>query len=202
MNIDDLKKTWREEMNADIPTDGLSYKTMIHDVTEIDRQARLGRNVIVGVTLAIIALFGFQLFVANPDMDLFQRIGMVGMAGLFCYFSYAMARSVTSSGDENWTLARRLEIEIEKIQKQVSLSRSMPIRLLLPMFLLVILMSFSGYYERTGSLVPSAQLTLYFAGTIVLFGGTAWGYIRSARRKLTPLLNKLTELQRQLSAEV
>jgi hypothetical protein len=201
MNIDDLKQNWREEMNADINTDSLSYETLVHDVSEIDRQARFGRNVIVCLTLAIIVLFGFVLFVAKPDLGLFERTGMIAMAGLFCYFSYAQIQSVMSSEVENWTLARRLEIEIEKIQKQVSLTRSMPLRLLLPMFLLVILISFSGYYERTGSLVPNSQLILYFAGCVVLFGGTAWGYLRSERKKLTPLLNKLRELQHQLMAD-
>lgn len=70
------------------------------------------------------------------------------------------------------------------------------------MFVVVIVSSFNGFYERMGSLVPDTQLLAYFAGAIVLFAGTVWELVRSERKKLTPLLDKSMNLRSQLKDEL
>lgn len=153
MQLDELKNTWREEMNAEVTPESFSYNKLVADVKKTDRGALFARNVIVTMTGALIVLFGFIWFLVKPDMNLPQHASMVLMLVLFCYLSSVMTTSLAIGSQDNWTMARRLDIEIENIQNQVSIFKSLPGRFVLPMFLVVILGSYGGYYARTGSLV-------------------------------------------------
>ncbi len=186
-------------MTTPIPVDSSAFTATVNEAKELDRQARFGRNVIVVLSIVLTLLILFVLFMIKPEMNLLQQISMVAMTILFWYLSVAMTRDLKTGKEENWTLATRLDIEIEKIGNQLSSYKSLPMRFLLPMFAVVVMGSYGGYYQRTGTLIPDANLAFYYAGAIVIFCGTAWGYLNSAKKKLSPLLDKLLDLRRQLA---
>lgn len=200
MILDDLKTVWREEISYSVRMEDLSMTAIVNDVTKTKREVRL-RDFWMIFALSVGALLDVLFgWLAQERVDWLTRLGtivfVVGTAAV-CV-TLIRARRVARSDD--WTLRSRIEIEIERLEKQSRLMNRVGTWFLFPMLIAIYLSSLGGYHARTGSYIPNAFGFVFYTGTAVLYGFTYWLVRREVRNKWEPLLGRLRGLLADLSA--
>jgi hypothetical protein len=198
MNIDDLKTTWREEMDNTSQIGNFSLSKITAEANELNRQTRFGGFIFALTAIGMSSIIGLVWFGGVVEHTPIRFFGNIAMPLLYAYVAYLYFNSAKASSEEGWTLATRLASEIEKKEKQFKLYSGLPFRFVLPAFSLILITSYAGYQQRTGNYMPDTGLFLLFLGSMVLFSITLWGLKWEKRKKITPMLNKLQALQAEL----
>ena len=198
MKLDDLKAAWKQEIDQSVQLEGPAMTTIMSDMKKIDREVRF-RDFCMIFSLAMGALL-YLIFgwLTQESVDSLARIGVLVFIGATTVMCVALvrARSVTRSDD--WTLRSRIEIEIERLQKQRRLMNRVGYWFLLPMLIANGVSLLGGHHARTGSLVPDATGMAVFATCILAYGFTYWFVRRETRRKWDPVLARLQRLHTDL----
>jgi hypothetical protein len=198
MKLDDLKATWKQEIDQSVQVGDTAMTTIMSDVKKIDREVRF-RDFWMIFALAISALL-YLIFgwLTQESVDSLARIGVLVFIGATTVMCVALirARSVTRSDD--WTLRSRIEMEIEKLEKQRRLMNRVGYWFLLPMLIANGVSMLGGHHARTGSLVPDASGMAVFASSILVYGFTYWFVRRETQRKWDPVLARLQRLHADL----
>jgi hypothetical protein len=198
MKLDDLKAAWKQEIDQSVRVEGPPMTTIMSDVKKIDREVRF-RDFSMIFALAMGALL-YLIFgwLTQENVDSLSRLGVLVFIGATTVMCVALirARSVTRSDD--WTLRSRIEMEIEKLEKQRRLMNRVGYWFLLPMLIANGVSLLGGHHARTGSLVPDASGMAIFAFCGLLYGFTYW-YVRwETKRKWDPVLARLRRLHADL----
>jgi len=198
MQLDDLKAAWKQEIDQSGRVEGPKMTTLMGDVKKIDREVRF-RDFWMIFALATAALL-YLIFgwLTQENVDALSRIGVLMFIGATTVTCVALirARSVTRSDD--WTLRSRIEMEIEKLQKQRLLMDRVGYWFLLPMLIVNGISLLCSHHARTGSLIPDALGMAVFASCILVFGLTYWLVRRETKRKWGPVLARLQRLHADL----
>lgn len=198
MKLDDLKAAWKQEIDQSVQLEGPAMTTIMSDMKKIDREVRF-RDFCMIFSLAMGALL-YLIFgwLTQESVDSLARIGVLVFIGATTVMCVALvrARSVTRSDD--WTLRSRIEIEIERLQKQRRLMNRVGYWFLLPMLIANGVSLLGGHHARTGSLVPDATGMAVFATCILAYGFTYWFVRRETQRKWDPVLARLQRLHTDL----
>jgi drug/metabolite transporter (DMT)-like permease len=201
MKLDDLKAAWREEIAQSVRTEDLPMTAIMSDVKKINREVGF-RDFWMIFALAMGALeyliFGWLI---RENVDSLSRLGVLVFIAAAAVMSVALirARSVTRSDD--WTLRFRIEVEIEKLQKQEKLMNRVGYWFLLPMLIANGISLLGGHHARTGSLLPDTPELLIFASCGLVYGLTYWLVRREVKRKWSPVLARLRRLHTDLLGE-
>lgn len=198
MKLEDLKAAWKQEIDQSVQLEGPAMTTIMSDMKKIDREVRF-RDFCMIFSLAMGALL-YLIFgwLTQESVDSPARIGVLVFIGATTVMCVALirARSVTRSDD--WTLRSRIEIEIERLQKQRRLMNRVGYWFLLPMLIANGVSLLGGHHARTGSLVPDAMGMAVFATCILAYGFTYWFVRRETQRKWDPVLARLQRLHADL----
>ena len=198
MKLEDLKAAWKQEIDQSVQLEGPAMTTIMSDMKKIDREVRF-RDFCMIFSLAMGALL-YLIFgwLTQESVDSLARIGVLVFIGATTVMCVALirARSVTRSDD--WTLRSRIEIEIERLQKQRRLMNRVGYWFLLPMLIANGESLLGGHHARTGSLVPDAMGMAVFATCILAYGFTYWFVRRETQRKWDPVLARLQRLHADL----
>jgi drug/metabolite transporter (DMT)-like permease len=198
MKMDDLKAAWKQEIDQSVLVEGPSMTTIMSDVKKIDREVRF-RDFCMIFALAIGALL-YLIFgwLTQENVDSLSRLGVLVFIAATTVMSVALlrARSVTRSDD--WTLRSRIEMEIEKLEKQRRLMNRVGYWFLLPMLIANGISLLGGHHTRTESLVPDASGMAIFASCGLVYGFTYWLVRRETKRKWDPVLARLQRLHADL----
>ena len=199
MKLDDLKAAWKQEIEQSVQAeDPAMTTTIMSDVKKIDREVRFRDFWMIfalGMGGLLYLIFGW---LTRESVDWLSRIGVLVFIGATTVMSVALirARSVTRSDD--WTLRSRIEMEIEKLEKQRRLMNRVGYWFLVPMLIANWVSLLGGRHGRAGSLVPDASGLAVFAACLLAYGLTYW-YVRwEAKRKLDPVLARLQKLHTDL----
>jgi hypothetical protein len=198
MKLDDLKASWKQEIDRSVRVEGPAMTTIMSDVKKINREVRF-RDFSMIFALAMGALL-YLIFgwLTQENVDSLSRLGVLVFIGATTVMCVALirARSVTRSDD--WTLRSRIEMEIEKLEKQRRLMNRVGYWFLLPMLMANGISLLGGHHARTGSLVPDASGMAIFAFCGLLYGFTYWFVRRETKRKWDPVLARLQRLHADL----
>ncbi len=200
MKLDDLKAAWEQEIHQSVRVEGPSMTTITSDVKKIYREVRF-RDFWMIFALAMAAvlylIFGW---LTQEKVDWLSRLGALGFIAATTVMSVALlrARSVTRSDD--WTLRSRIEMEIEKLEKQRRLMNRVGYWLLLPMLIANGISLLGGHHARTGSVVPDASGMAIFVSCGLVYGFTYWLVRRETKRKWDPVLARLQRLPADLES--
>ena len=198
MKLEDLKAAWKQEIDQSVQLEGPAMTTIMSDMKKIDREVRF-RDFCMIFSLAMGALL-YLIFgwLTQESVDSLARIGVLVFIGATTVMCVALirARSVTRSDD--WTLRSRIEIEIERLQKQRRLMNRVGYWFLLPMLIANGVSLLGGHHARAGSLVPDAMGMAVFATCILAYGFTYWFVRRETQRKWDPVLARLQRLHADL----
>lgn len=195
MELDDLKTIWKQEMTMQTQT--IDFNSIRTQVDAYDRRAKVSWALELFACAAIVVAVGFGWFVTEQPGILFQ-IGMVAMivSVILIAGKIVFNRRVTSI--DNWTLVGKINVQIEKREKEAKLLNSVALWYLTPLFVAVILSSYGGYAHRTGSYIPDAGLWIYWAVCLVLYIGIYFFNLRQVKTKIKPILDQLYALRDQL----
>jgi drug/metabolite transporter (DMT)-like permease len=198
MKLDDLKAAWKQEIDQSVLVEGPSMTTIMSDVKKIDREVRF-RDFWMIFALAMGALL-YLIFgwLTQENVDSLSRLGVLVFIAATTVMSVSLlrARSVTRSDD--WTLRSRIEMEIEKLERQRRLMNRVGYWFLLPMLIANGVALVGGHHARTGSLVPDALGMAIFASCGLLYGFTYWLVRRETKRKWDSILARLQRLHADL----
>ena len=198
MQLDDLKTAWKEEINQSFRAEDLSMKNIISDAAEIERSVRFRDFwmifALVGGGLLYL-VFGWW---AQEKVDWLSRLSVLAFIAATAVVCVALflARRVTRSDD--WTLRSRIEMEIEKLEKQHRLMNRVGYWFLLPMLIANGLASLGGYDVGAGDHVAGATGWVMFATHGVLYGFVYWFVRHELKRKWDPVLVRLRGLHADL----
>lgn len=200
MKLDDLKTAWIEEMSYSTRTEDLSMTAILNDVTRTKREVRLRDFWMIfalGAGAVINVLFGW---LTQEKVDWLTRSGIIAFVIGTSAVCVSLIRARTVERADDWTLRSRIEIEIERLEKQSRLMNRVGAWFLIPMLIAIDLSSLGGYHTRTGSYLPSTFGYVFYGGTAVLYGFTYWLVRREVKNKWQPLLERLQRLLADLSA--
>jgi amino acid transporter len=199
MKLDDLKAAWKEELDQSFRAEDLSMKAIMSDVTKIDRAIRFRDFCMIFALVLGALLYLIFGWLTQERVDLLSRFSVLAFIAATAVVSVALLRARRTTRSDDWTLRSRLEMEIEKLEKQRRLMNRVGYWFLLPMLIANGLSSLGGYDVRTGGHVPHATGWALFAGCGVLYGFTYWLVRREVTKKWDPLLARLRRLLADLS---
>jgi drug/metabolite transporter (DMT)-like permease len=198
MKLDDLKAAWKEEIDQSVRAEGLPMTAIMDDVKKINREVRF-RDFWMIFGLALGAL-GYLIFgwLTQENVDSLSRLGVLVFIAATTVMSVALLRARSVNRSDDWTLRSRIEMEIEKLEKQRRLMNRVGYWFLLPMLIANGISLLGGHHARTGSLVPDAQGMAIFATCGLVYGFTYWLVRRETKRKWDPVLARLQRLHTDL----
>ena len=198
MKLDDLKAAWKEEIDQSVRAEGLPMTAIMDDVKKINREVRF-RDFWMIFGLALGAL-GYLIFgwLTQENVDSLSRLGVLVFIAATTVMSVALLRARSVDRSDDWTLRSRIEMEIEKLEKQRRLMNRVGYWFLLPMLIANGISLLGGNHARAGSLVPDASGMAIFASCGLVYGLTYW-YVRwETKRKWDPVLARLQRLHADL----
>ena len=198
MKLDDLKAAWKEEIDQSVRAEGLPMTAIMDDVKKINREVRF-RDFWMIFGLALGAL-GYLIFgwLTQENVDSLSRLGVLVFIAATTVMSVALLRARSVNRSDDWTLRSRIEMEIEKLEKQRRLMNRVGHWFLLPMLIANGISLLGGHHARTGSLVPDASGMAIFASYGLVYGFTYWLVRRETKRKWDPVLARLQRLHADL----
>ena len=200
MKLDDLKAAWKQEIDQSVQVEEPAMTTIISDVKKLDREVRF-RDFWMIFALAMGALL-YLIFgwLTQDSVDSLSRIGVLVFIGATTVMCIALIRARTVTRSDDWTLRSRVEMEIEKLEKQRRLMNRVGYWFLLPMLIANWVSLLGGHHARTGSLVQDASGMAVFASCILVYGFTYWFVRRETKRKWDPVLARLQRLHADLDS--
>ncbi|HEY4211177.1 MAG TPA: hypothetical protein VGM84_06835 [Steroidobacteraceae bacterium] len=196
MNLDDLKKPWNAEVSQ---RSGMPFsETLRSTIANVRRDAQM-RDFWMIAPLAVLA--GGAVFFnwwTRDVVSVQSRIGVISIVTLAALVTVVLLYARRRSSYDDLTLKARLEREVDFLGRQVSVLLNVGYWFLLPMFLLGVVSSLMGHYERTGSYVPGLAFWRLHAVSLVVCLMAFWLCRREAQRKLAPLASHLKQLHRDL----
>ena len=118
MKLDDLKAAWKKEVDQSFRAEDLSIKAIVSEVTKIDRAVRF-RDVCMILAMVLGASLYFIFgWLTQENVDLLSRFSVLAFIAATAVMSIALLRARRTIRSDDWTLRSRLEMEIEKLERQ------------------------------------------------------------------------------------
>ena len=194
MKLDDLKAAWKEEVDQSVRAENLPMTEIMSDVKKINRDVQFRDFCMISAMVLGASLYFIFGWLTQEKVDWLSRFSILAFIAATVVMSIALLRARRTTRSDDWTLRSRLEMEIEKLEKQRRLMNRVGYWFLLPMLIANGLSSLGGYDVRTGIHVPTATGWALFAGCGVLYGFTYWLVRREVRKKWDPVLARLRRL--------
>lgn len=196
MTLDDLKAPWMAEVLA--ADRAPSLDDVRAEIARVRRDTRMRDTWLILPLVAVAGLAAFFNWWARDAVSLQSRVGVLSIVVLAVVVTFVLLNARRAIAPDEWTLRARLEREIERLSKQVSLLLNVGYWLLLPMFLVIVISSGMGQYERTGSYLPGAMGWKLLGAYVVIAVLAYWLCRREVTRRYAPLLDRLKELHSDL----
>jgi hypothetical protein len=194
MKLDDLKAAWKEEVDQSFRAGDPSMKAIMSEVRKIDRAVRFRDFCMILAMVLGASLYFIFGWLTQEKVDLLSRFSVLAFIAATAVMSIALLRARRITRSDDWTLRSRLEMEIERLEKQRRLMNRVGYWFLLPMLIANGLSLLGGYDVRTGSHGPHATGWALFAGCAVLYGFTYWLVRREVTKMWDPVLARLRRL--------
>lgn len=197
MELDDLKNVWKEEVNMQTST--INFDRIRSEADKFDRKASFGWALEIA---ACVVVFGFVIlwWFKVPDPNPILLLGMIAMVLNTGYVAFKIIKGRKSRTADDWTLATKINIQIEKREQEKALLSSVAYWYLSPIFIAVLLGSYGGYIQRTGNYIPDIALCIYWVVCIALYIGIYFFNQHRVKTKIEPLLEKLRILKQELES--
>ena len=198
MNLDDLKVEWRIELEHASQTVDFRFEQIKGDVSEFRRGLRLADFWLIFAFLGVSAITVSTQWFTLDGAGWMSKLGAVAWVLFATWLIVALRRARKVRRSDDWTLRSRLEIEIERVEKQRMLATSVAAWYIAPMLFAVILSTLGGHHDTTGSYAPDRILWVLLSVQVSLFALVHWLCRREVRKTIDPLLSRLKALYSDL----
>jgi MFS family permease len=199
MQLDDLKSTWEHEMT--IKEGIVDFEDIRRRVNNLDRRAKATWAIelfaCAGVIIGIIAVW-LTAWMTTETLNPLFHLGVLAMVAAVIFVGWKIISGRKASTSDDWTLSAKVNIQIERREKDAKLLNSIAYWYLSPMFVAVVLSSYGGYVQRTGSYFPDAATWVYWIICLALYVGINFLNRYSVKNKVQPILDQLYALRKEL----
>jgi hypothetical protein len=199
MKLDDLKAAWQQEIDQSVRVEGPSMTTIMSEVKKIDREVRFRDFWMIFALATASGLYLIFGWLTQENVDWLARLGVLVFIAATAVMSIALLRARSVRRSDDWTLRSRIEMEIEKLEKQRRLMNRVGYWFVLPMLIANGVSLLGSQHARTESLAPHASGMAVFASCALVYGFTYWLVRRETRRKWDPILARLQRLHADLA---
>ncbi len=200
MQLDDLKNSWEKEIA--MKSNLTDFGNIRRNVDKFDLRAKASWMIelFACAVVVIFTMLAWFVWLPTKELNLLFHVGMLAMivSSVFVGWKIISARRVSTTDD--WTFSAKLNIQIEKREKEVKLLNTVAYWYLTPILSAVFIASYGGYAHRTGSYIPDAGLWIYWAICIVSYIGIYFFNQYKVKTKVQPILNQLYALKRELES--
>ncbi|MFL0803845.1 MAG: hypothetical protein K6L81_09005 [Agarilytica sp.] len=200
MQLDDLKNTWEKEIA--MKSNLTDFGHVRRNVDKFDFRAKVSWAIELFACAAVIIFTLLAWFVWLPTKELnpLFHLGMFAMIASCVFVAWKIISERRVSITDDWSFSAKLNIQIEKREKEAKLLNSVAYWYLTPILTAVFIASYGGYAHRTGSYIPDAGLWIYWAVCVVLYVGIYFFNRYRVKTKIQPILNQLYALKRELES--
>jgi hypothetical protein len=199
MNLDDLKVEWRLEMEHASQRADFRFEQIKGDVSEFRRKLRFGDFWLILSFLGVSAITVSTQWFTLDGAGWMSKLGAVAWVSFTAWLIVALRRVRKVRRSDDWTLRSRLEIEIERVEKQRLLATNVAAWYVAPMLCAIILSALGGHHDTTGSYIPDRMLWMLLSVQVSLFALVQWLCRREVRKTIDPLLSRLKALYSDLT---
>ena len=201
MELDDMKNVWQQELvlqNRD--TDFASVRQA---VDKYDRKARFSWLLEISVGVLLVVLFGgfWLAMLITQTLHPLAHLGLFALVAgcAFVVWKIVHERKVTTNDD--WTLSAKLDIQIEKREKEIKLLKSVAYWYLAPLFVGIVLGTYGLHVNLTEDYLPGLSLWGYWALCLLLYVGIYFFNQHALKTKVRPVLEQLYGLRAELGRD-
>jgi MFS family permease len=200
MELDQLKHQWRKEMEIAQQPKMLNFSDIQEKVSRFNKSIFYRDSTEIGTAFLVIFIFS-QRLITNPQVGwlTYFGTGIIISAALLIVFMLLKSKKVDIKND--WTLASRIDLEIEKLEKQKKLLNSVGSWYLAPIMSGVFFTRLGYHHDNTGSYIPDTGILVYFVGCLILSVFIYWLNRRAVSKKIDPVLTAVTNLRQQLNEQ-
>jgi hypothetical protein len=197
MELDDLKTTWKKEVN--MTTQTADFNSIKSEVNKLDKHAKMSWSIeAIGALFGIFAT-GIFTWVWVDEPSMFTQVIAVILIASLVYSARLFFGIQQTETQDNWTLLAKLNIQIEKREKEVKMLRNLAVVQLIPMFSIMSLASYAVYIEITGMIMPSMAFIIGWVVGLAYFIFLHFFNRSHLNNKFLPALEQLYELKKQLN---
>jgi len=196
MELDDLKTTWKKEVK--MTTKIADFNSIKCEVRKLDKQAKVSWSIeAIGALFGIFSTAIFTWIWIDEPAIFTQVIAVILIASLIYSARLFFGIQQTETRDD-LTLLAKLNIQIEKREKEVKMLRNFAVVQLIPMFSIMTLASYAVYIELTGRVMPSIAFMIGWGVCLAYFIFLHFYNRNHLNNKFLPALEQLYELKKQL----
>lgn len=199
MKFDDLKTGWKTEVEKAGEQQDLTslVKSLEKETNKVDKSVKRRDFMEISIALLLIPVWAWKLFYSA---SLLQTIGLwvAIIACLYIPYKLLKARQVESAKDDS--LLSFLFVEKSKLEKQKQLLETVATWYLAPLTLAIVLITAGGTVDESGIPQISQQLIVYYLFVALLYVGIYFMNKRAAKKKFSPLLDKVNQRIQELNS--
>ena len=197
MELDDLKTTWKKEVN--MTTQTVDFNSIQSEISKLDKHAKMSWSFeAIGALFGVFATIIFTWVWLDSPIIFTQVVAVILIFSLV-YSARLFFRIQQAETQDDWTLLAKINIQIEKREKEVKMLRNLVVVQLIPMFSIMTLASYAVYIEITGMIMPSMALMIGWGAGLAYFVFLHFYNRSHLNNKFLPALEQLYELKKQLN---
>ena len=198
MELDDLKAAWKQEIEQSARAEGVPMNAILSEVKKINREVRFRDFwMIFALTLGALLYLIFG-WLTRDNVDSLSRLGVLVFIAATGVMGVALIRARRVSRSDDWTLRCRIEMEIEKLEKQRRLMNRVGYWFLLPMLIANGISLVGGHHARTGGLVPDARRWVFLPSAACYLDSRIGSFAGKRSGSGTPFWRDCSELRAEL----
>jgi len=192
MELDDLKQSWKQTI--DTPSNEEEIKAVIakleQEMSKIDKEIKRRDYLEISIALLLIPAWIFGLF---TSAGLMQTVGFI-IAIIAClYIPYKLIKAKQVSAQKTDSNIDFLNTEKQKVEQQKNLLESIIWWYLAPLTTAIVMITLGATVDASGMPEMTTQLSIYYGFVGLLMIAVYFLNKRAAKKKFTPLLNKIEQ---------
>lgn len=192
MKFDDLKASWKTEIESDNSTQDLipMITLLAKETSKVDKSVKRRDIIEISIALLLIPVWSWKLFYSA---SLVQTIGLWIAIVACVYIPYKLIKAKQVDAPKDSSVMAFLQFEKTKIENQKKLLESIAVWYIAPLMVAIVLITAGATVNEIGIPRITEQLAIYYGFCVMLVIGIYFLNKRAVKKQLLPLLDKIKQ---------